>query len=97
MLFGVVLELSNATQQYRYSLLYQFPDSSSSNKVHPSETRVFSNYSRTWLLLCFNISKESWEQAAHDLSKLHCFVNKGVAHYEKKKCEAERKQSEREA
>ena len=46
----------------------------------------------------FNIPTESWEQAAQDLTKWHCLINKGASKFEAKGiCEAERKRKERKA
>ena len=46
----------------------------------------------------FNISTESWEQAAQDRTKWRCLINKGASQFEPKRiCEAERKRKERKA
>ena len=46
----------------------------------------------------FNITTESWEQAAQDRTKWHCLINKGASQFEAKGiCEAERKRKERKA
>ena len=46
----------------------------------------------------FNITTESWEQAAQDRPKWRCLINKGAAQFESKRiCEAERKRKERKA
>ena len=46
----------------------------------------------------FNIPTESWEQAAQDLTKWRCLINKGASQFEAKRiCEAERKRKERKA
>ena len=46
----------------------------------------------------FNISTESWEQAAQDRTKWRCLINKGASQFEAKRtCEAERKRKERKA
>ena len=44
----------------------------------------------------FNISTESWKQAAQDRTKWRCLINKGAAQFEAKRiCEPERKRKER--
>ena len=46
----------------------------------------------------FNISTESWEQAAQDRTMWRCLINKGTFQFEAKRiCEAERKRKEKKA
>ena len=46
----------------------------------------------------FNISTESWEQAAQDRTKWRCLINKGASQFEAKRiCDAERRRKERKA